>query len=100
MVDLHAASGGLPTIFVRFNPDPFELDGVTRKIQRKRRHESLCAEIRRAMHMPVPLPGTLSVTYLYFDKITCAGVSPTDRGILRRYVIDTDDPRFPVMRVL
>ena len=99
MLDLHAASGGLPTIFVRFNPDHFELD-VTRKIDRKTRHKSLCSEIRRAMHMPAPPPGTLSVTYMYFDKITCAGVSPTDRGPLRRYVIDTDDPRFPVMRVL
>ena len=99
MLDLHAASGGLPTIFVRFNPDHFELDGVTQKIQRKRRHESLCAEIRRAMKMPAPPPGTLSVTYLYFDEITCAGVSPTDRGILRRYVVDTYDPRFPVIRM-
>ena len=98
MIDLHAASGGLPTIIVRFNPDPFELDGTTQNIHRKIRHEALFAEIRRAMNIPAPLPGTLSVTYMYFDKITCAGIPPTDRGILRRYVIDTCDPQFPVTR--
>jgi len=100
MIDLHAASGGLPTIFVRFNPDPFELDGTIQKINRKSRHESLFTEIRRVMEMPAPLPGTLSVTYMFFDEVTCAGVPPSDRGILRRYVIDTCDPRFPVTREL
>jgi len=98
MIDLHAASGGLPTIIVRFNPDAFELDGVAQKIGRKSRHEALFTEIRRVMDMPSPPPGTLSVTYMFFDKVTCAGIPPTDRGILRRYSIDTYDPEFPLTR--
>jgi hypothetical protein len=50
-----------PTLWVRFNPNAFKVDGTTKRVPRRERYAALIA----AMRLPVSRP--LTILYMYYD---------------------------------
>lgn len=57
----------LPVAFLRYNPDAFKVDGVTKRTTKKEREARLLDVIRNWQHGP---PGSLSVQYMFYDAET------------------------------
>ena len=70
MIDLFNTYGGLPIVFIRFNPDAFKVGGVTCRYGMDRRHallkEVLERELSRTVEEVASLP-TIRVNYLCYD---------------------------------
>lgn len=56
---------GLPTMFIRFNPDAYKVNGKTLKTQMKRRLVTLKERLRA--HLPRTLTKKVDVEYLFYD---------------------------------
>lgn len=64
--------GGLPVHWIRFNPDAFKVDGVTRVTRRGEREEELLKQLRHALgHTDYEHP--IIVTYVCYHKTTTGG---------------------------
>lgn len=84
MMDLCGTYGGLPVLFIRFNPDAFELAGVQARVTMKERLGILVRQLQAALARP---PAHLmSIMRLFYD-------SPTGHLVTRSHV-SPDDPSF------
>lgn len=64
--------GGLPVHWIRFNPDAFKVDGVTRVTRRGEREDELLKQLRHALcHTDYEHP--IIVTYVCYHKTTTGG---------------------------
>ena len=81
MLDIFGAYGGLPVVFIRFNPDAYEVEGVRRKVQLRTRLKVLGEELRAALATkPKEL---LTIARLFYDG----------HDVMRTWVAP-DDPAF------
>jgi len=69
MVNISQGYGGLPVYFIRWNPDSYAPDVVTKKQEPvEKRHKIVCEYIRDIRRNKVALPsGLLSVIYMFHD---------------------------------
>lgn len=81
MMDIFNSFGGVPVVFLRWNPDAFTVDGVTRRVYQKTRHAHLVRQLREALVNPPTR--LLCITRMYFDG-----------AIVQRTWVDPDDPAF------
>lgn len=64
--------GGLPVHWIRFNPDAFKVDGVTRVTKREEREKELLKQLQQALgHADYEHP--ITVTYICYHKSMQAG---------------------------
>lgn len=64
--------GGLPVHWIRFNPDAFKVDGVTRVTKREEREKELLKQLQQALsHADYEHP--IIVTYICYNKTMQAG---------------------------
>ena len=54
----------LPLSIIRYNPNAFKVDGVTRRISKKDRETKLLETIRSWQHGP---PGSLSIQHMFYS---------------------------------
>eukprot|EP00891_Asterochloris_glomerata_P005821 jgi/Astpho2/5821/fgenesh1_pg.00080_%23_70_t len=70
MFDIFNTYGGIHTIYLRFNPDAFKVDGVTRRVSREKRYailkKALDLELARTPEDVAKLP-LFRVNYLFYD---------------------------------
>lgn len=70
MFDIFNTYGGIHIIYLRFNPDSFKVDGVTRRVSMERRYaelkKALDRELARTPEEVAALP-MFRVTYLFHD---------------------------------
>ena len=71
MVDLFNAYGGMPILFIRWNPDPFKVDGRTR-VTRMQTRLDVCAqtlerELKRTVEEVASMP-MFCIIKLFFDN--------------------------------
>lgn len=87
MLDVYNAYGGTPVVFIRWNPDKFEVDGVTRRVSEKTRHATLLRELRRALDAPPA--HFLNIVRMYYDGaiMRSTWVDPLDTAFVE-YVCD------------
>lgn len=84
MMDVFNSFGGTRVVFIRWNPDKFEVDGVERRVPEKMRHAALVQELQRALAtLPVHV---LSIVRMYYDG-----------GVTRRTWVDPTVPAFVEM---
>ncbi len=81
MMDLCGSYGGVPVVFIRFNPDPFELRSVQARVTMKARLDTLVHQLQAALAQPPP--HVLTIIRLFYDSpaghlVTCSRVSPDD----------------------
>ena len=84
MLDVFGAYGGLPVVFLRFNPDAFALGGQTKRVWMHARMAALKKQLRAALDAPPR--HALIITRLYYDQ-------PDDRTVVTTCV-DPTDPSF------
>lgn len=84
MLDVFGAYGGLPVVFIRFNPDAFALGGQTKRVWMHARMAALKKQLRAALDAPPR--HALIITRLYYDQ-------PDDRTVVTTCV-DPTDPSF------
>lgn len=84
MLDVFGAYGGLPVVFIRFNPDAFALGGQTKRVWMHTRMAALKKQLRAALDAPPR--HALIITRLYYDQ-------PDDRTVVTTCV-DPTDPSF------
>ena len=66
MRNIFSNEGGIPIIFIRYNPDNFRRDGKIQKISQKKKEEEL---IRWLRHYEINEPkNNLSVNYLFYNN--------------------------------
>ena len=98
MVDIHAAGGGVDTVFIRFNPDKIPITG------KRKRASSLATRLAQTKHiLQTALSdaresrGTLTVHYLYYGNQL--DMIPNAPRVFHRdhvaFSIDCDNPEFP-----
>jgi hypothetical protein len=64
--------GGLPVHWIRFNPDAFKVDGVTRVTKRDERENELLKQLQQALsHADYQHP--ITVTHICYNKTMQAG---------------------------
>lgn len=64
--------GGLPVHWIRFNPDAFKVDGITRMTKREEREKELLKQLQQALsHADYQHPVT--VTYICYNKAMQTG---------------------------
>ena len=64
--------GGLPVHWIRFNPDAFKVDGVTRVTKRSEREKELLNQLQQALsHADYQHP--ITITYLCYNRVMQAG---------------------------
>ena len=61
-----ALACGVPTTFIRYNPDAFRIDDVLERVPRKRRH-ALLLEVLKS-NLARPSTAFLTVIYVYYDQ--------------------------------
>ena len=70
MFDIFNTYGGIHTIYLRFNPDAFKVDGTTRRVSMERRYaelkKALDRELARTLEEVKTLP-LFRVTYLFHN---------------------------------
>jgi hypothetical protein len=66
MKNVCSSFGGLPTVFIRWNPDSFKMEGQLQEVQRSKRLEVLEAWLRHFMDPQTVVSDLLSVMYLYY----------------------------------
>ena len=89
MLDIFGSYGGLPVVFLRFNPDTYKMGGKTKKTELRRRLKELEKELRQALACPPQR--SLTIVRLYYD---CA----EPRAVVASWVdpIDPDFEEHPV----
>ena len=69
MINIRFACG-VPCYIIRFNPDPFKIDGVPGRVSIETRHTELCRQIKSMMTKPPR--SDLVVTYMYYNDAILA----------------------------
>ena len=69
MINIRFACG-VPCYVIRFNPDPFKINGVPGRVSIGMRHAELCRQIKSMMMKPPR--SDLVVTYMYYDDALLA----------------------------
>lgn len=82
MLDVYNAYGGMPVVFVRYNPDTPEIDGRRRAMPSQRRKGLLVSEVCAALRAPPVHP--LSIVRVMYSG----------RGVVQRSWVDPYDARF------
>lgn len=85
MLDVFGAYGGVPVVFLRFNPDTFACRGKVRVRRMADRLPILEHELRAALASPPCTP--LTITRMFYDRAS------DDRLVVTTWV-SPDDPRF------
>jgi hypothetical protein len=69
MINIRFACG-VPCYVIRFNPDPFKIDGVPGRVSIEARHAELCRQVKSMMTKPPR--SDLVVTYMYYNDAILA----------------------------
>ena len=69
MINIRFACG-VPCYIIRFNPDPFKIDGVPGRVSIGARHAELCRQVKSMMTKPPR--SDLVVTYMYYNDAILA----------------------------
>jgi len=69
MINIRFAAG-VPCYVIRFNPDPFKIDGVPGRVSIGARHAELCRQVKSMMTKPPR--SDLVVTYMYYNDAILA----------------------------
>jgi hypothetical protein len=67
MVNICSSYGGVPVVFIRWNPDAFKMNGKSQVVSMKTRLQVLEGWIRHFAKPDTFVTKLLSVLYLYFD---------------------------------
>lgn len=67
MLDIYNSFGGLPIVFVRFNPDEFTVDGERGRVPWSQRLAALDSAVRGQLSAPPARP--LVITRLFYDSV-------------------------------
>ena len=67
MVNVSQSFGGLPVIWIRYNPDDYKAYGVTTQKTQKERFENLTKLLKYFLEKTESFAAFVQVTYLYFD---------------------------------
>lgn len=65
MINIYNSYGGLPVVFVRYNPDDFKINGKVRKINREKKENTLVLWMRDAIQ-EIP-KYNCQIVYLFYD---------------------------------
>ncbi len=84
MLDIFGSYGGLPVVFIRFNPDSYKLGDAAKKTEMRTRAKVLEAELRQALEQQPE--HQLTIVRLFYDN-------PEPRTVVSSWV-DPADPRF------
>ena len=64
MEAIQAGQNNRPTLWIRFNPDSFKIDGENQKISKKNRFQQLCQEMLKERPN---LKDGFKILYMYYD---------------------------------
>lgn len=70
--------GGLPVHWIRYNPDAFKINGITRVTKREERESTLLRHLQMALTRP-DFGNFITVTYICYDH---PGTTSTDPDVL------------------
>ena len=88
MMDVFGSYGGVPIVFIRFNPDAFRIGGDTKRVTMKTRLKVLETQLRESLARPPARQ--LTIVRLFYDHAT-ATVATT--------WVAPDDPTFAELEV-
>ena len=83
MINLSMVYGGSPVVFIRYNPDRFEIDGDTQEVSKKSRHELLEKTVRH--YIDITVESLLTVEYLFYDDERQERLERTTEFLLSSY---------------
>lgn len=97
MVDIHAAGGGVDTVFIRLNPDKIVVGRQTKRTHLSTRLAQTKHILQTALSDARESRGTLTVHYLYYGNQldTIPNAPRVFHGDHVAFSIDCDNPEFP-----
>ena len=80
MMEISLGYGGAPVHWIRYNPDAFKVDGVTREMKRQERVDILRARLLSALAAP-DFEHLITIEYLFYDTPGLPGLAPAGEDI-------------------